>query len=104
MSSPTQQISLSAALPAPQGTSEERVLGTGAPPAQEPPAEVLDQVEHAARAHERLRESGRTVRFESSPVGGPPKIELCDAEGCPCRSLSPAEAIDLAAGLPLEEE
>lgn len=102
MSSPTQPITLSAAVSAAQDPADERVIYTDDPAAGSPPAEVLLEVRHAAEAHERLRESGRTVRFETSPEGGPPTIELCDADGCPCRRLSPAEAIDLAAGRPLD--
>lgn len=73
----------------------ENALGIEDPPGS-PPAEVLDQMEAAGRICRRLLESGQRLRFSIQPEGGV-KIELADREG-KMRAVSPAEALDIAAG------
>ncbi len=75
--------------------SGEHALGIEDPPGS-PPAEVLDQMEAAGRICRRLLESGQRLRFSVEPEGGV-KIELADREG-KMRAVSPAEALDIAAG------
>jgi hypothetical protein len=69
-------------------------------PAGSPPPEVLDQMEAAGRICRQLLESGQRLRFSVEPEGGV-KIELADREGI-MRAVSPAEALDIAAGKSLE--
>ncbi len=74
---------------------------TGQPPISasqgHPPREVLDQLEEAASAHERLRGEGRELRF-TAPEGASLMVELVDDEGATLRELSLAEAFAIAAG------
>lgn len=77
----------------------EHALGIEDPPGS-PPAEVLDQMEAAGRICRQLLESGQRLRFSVEPEGGV-KIELADREG-KMRAVSPAEALDIAAGKSLE--
>jgi hypothetical protein len=66
-----------------------------------PPPEVLDQIAAAGRVDERLREDGHQLRFTPAEPGGRTRIELCDREGNAVRTLSTAEALEMAAGKPL---
>ncbi|MGA7704127.1 MAG: hypothetical protein WB998_04450 [Solirubrobacteraceae bacterium] len=77
----------------------QQALGIEDPPGS-PPAEVLDQMEAAGRICRQLLESGQRLRFSIEPEGGV-KIELADHEG-KMRAVSPAEALDIAAGKSLE--
>ena len=65
-----------------------------------PPPELLEQIAAAGRIEEQLREDGHQLRF-STAVGQRIKIELIDRDGNAMRSLSAAEALELAAGKPL---
>jgi hypothetical protein len=65
-----------------------------------PPPEVLEQMESAGRICRQLLESGQRLHFSLEPEGGV-KIELADREGR-MRAVSPAEALDIAAGKSLE--
>lgn len=65
-----------------------------------PPPEVLDQIAAAATIEEQLRESGYQLRFDTA-AGGRTRIELHDRDGNVVRSVSSAEALELAVGKPL---
>jgi hypothetical protein len=67
-----------------------------------PPQEVLDQMASAAQTYERLSAQGRELRFAHDEVSGRTQIEVRDRSGNLLKALSPAEALDLAAGAPLE--
>jgi hypothetical protein len=67
-----------------------------------PPQEVLDQMAGAARVYERLNSQGRELRFAHDQDNGRTTIEVRDRRGNVLKQLSPAEALDLAAGGPLE--
>ena len=69
-------------------------------PPDSPPPEVLEQMEGAGRICRQLLESGQQLHFSIEPEGGV-KIELADHEGR-MRAVSPAEALDIAAGKSLE--
>lgn len=61
-----------------------------------PPQEVLDEIVAAARLGETMRADGQRIRFHTAP-GQPTSIEL-DEQGEAARSLSVAEALDIATG------
>lgn len=67
-----------------------------------PPQEVLDQMASAARTHEELSSQGRELRFARDERSGRTKIEVRDRAGNVLRTLSPAQALEVAAGAPLE--
>ncbi len=66
-----------------------------------PPPYVLEQIATAAGIDEELREGGHQVRF-STASDGRTAIEVHDSDGNAVRGLSIAEALELAAGRPLE--
>ncbi len=66
-----------------------------------PPTEVLDQIAAAGRISRQLRESGHELRF-SEGQGGRVKVELSDSEGKTVKDMSVSEALEIAAGKPLE--
>ena len=87
--------------------------GTGVPFALEPtvsldafpsspPPEVLDQMGNAARTYEALCSQGRELRFARDEQSGRTRIEVRDRAGNVLKTLSPAQALALAAGTPLE--
>jgi len=87
--------------------------GTGAPFVLEPtvsldafpsspPPEVLDQMGSAARTYETLCSQGRELRFARDEQSGRTRIEVRDRAGNVLKTLSPAQALALAAGTPLE--
>jgi hypothetical protein len=87
--------------------------GAGAPPALDlavsldtipssPPQEVLNQMGRAARVHGELSAQGRELRFSRDEQSGRTKIEVRDRAGNVLRTLSPAQALEVAAGAPLE--
>ncbi len=63
-----------------------------------PPPEVFDQIAAAARFHEQLREDGHQLRFFGGAPGEQTRIEVHDCDGNAVRTLSTAEALELAAG------
>lgn len=67
-----------------------------------PPLELLDEVAAAGHIEEQLRERGYRLRFFTQPRGQRTRIELCDRHGNTVRTLSTAEALEIAAGKPLE--
>lgn len=67
-----------------------------------PPAEVLDQMTQAAHRYAELSSQGRELRFVRDESSGRPAIEVRDRSGNLLKRLSPAEALDVAAGKPLD--
>jgi hypothetical protein len=67
-----------------------------------PPQEVLEQMGHAARAYDRLHAQGRELHFAHDEASGRMTIQVRDARGNVLRMLSPSEALQVAAGKPLE--
>lgn len=67
-----------------------------------PPPEVLDQMASAARTHEALSTQGRELRFSRDEQSGRARIEVRDRSGNVLRTLSPAQALEVAAGAPVE--
>ncbi len=66
-----------------------------------PPPEVLDQIAAAGRIGEQLHAGGFQVRYLADAGDGPMTIELHDLDGNSVATLSPAAALELAAGSPL---
>lgn len=62
-----------------------------------PPTEVLSQVQAAAGRYESLRAEGYEVRYSHEAGSRQPTITLHDRTGATIRSLSPSEALELAA-------
>ncbi len=67
-----------------------------------PPQEVLDQMGSAAHTYEQLSSQGRELRFARDEQSGRTRIEVRDRAGNVLKTLSPAQALALAAGTPLE--
>ncbi len=67
-----------------------------------PPQGVLDEMAGAARVHDALRAQGRELRFAHDGQSGRMRIEVRDAAGAVLRTISPAQALAVAAGKPLE--
>ncbi len=67
-----------------------------------PPRQVLDEMATAARVHDGLRAMGRELHFAHDETSGRMTIEVRDHGGRVLRTISPAEALDVAAGKPLE--
>jgi len=65
------------------------------------PDHVLDQITAAARIGAQLREAGHELRFFPAADGGRVQIEVHDRDGNKLGMLSPAAALELAAGSPL---
>jgi hypothetical protein len=66
-----------------------------------PPQEVLEQMGKAARVYDSLHARGRELHF-AHEASGRLSIEVRDARGNVLRTLSPYEALQVAAGKPLE--
>ncbi len=67
-----------------------------------PPHEVLQQMGQAARVYDTLHTQGRELHFAHDEASGRMKIEVRDTRGNVLRMLSPSEALQVAAGKPLE--
>lgn len=67
-----------------------------------PPPGILDEIARAAQAHERLRAEDRELHFAHDTQSGQMTIEVRDCAGNVLRTLSPSEALDVAAGKPLD--
>ncbi len=67
-----------------------------------PPPEVLDQVAAAGRISREMRESGHELRF-SGGQGGRVTVELSDRKGKTVKSMSISEALEIAAGKPVQD-
>ncbi|MGH2914272.1 MAG: hypothetical protein ACRDMX_04715 [Solirubrobacteraceae bacterium] len=63
-----------------------------------PPEEVLDAIAVAGDVYERLRASGRQVRFELEPDTGWLRASLRDESGRVLARLTAGDVIDLATG------
>jgi hypothetical protein len=70
--------------------------------ASNPPREVLDQMARAAQTHARLRAQGRELRFSHDGQSGRTTIEVRDRSGNVLKTISPSQALQVAAGAPLE--
>jgi uncharacterized FlaG/YvyC family protein len=67
-----------------------------------PPPQVLAEMAQAARVHNGLRAMGRELRFARDESSGTMTIEIRDHGGRMLRTISPAQALEIAAGKPLE--
>jgi hypothetical protein len=67
-----------------------------------PPPEVLDQVAAAGRISREMRESGHELRFSEGQEGRI-SVELSDRKGKTVKSMSISEALEIAAGKPVQD-
>ena len=67
-----------------------------------PPQELLEEMAQAGLIGQALREDGRELAFTSSAGELLPSIELRDTDGNPIRTITSAEAFEIAAGRPVE--
>jgi hypothetical protein len=67
-----------------------------------PPQEMLDQMASAMQIHDQLSSQGRELRFARDAQSGRTRIEVRDRGGNVLRTISPAQALEVAAGAPLE--
>ncbi|HEY2767759.1 MAG TPA: hypothetical protein VGI76_05845 [Solirubrobacteraceae bacterium] len=67
-----------------------------------PPPEVLEQMAGAAQRYDELTAQGRELRFARDEQSGRTRIEVRDREGRLMKTLSPSQALDIAAGGPLD--
>jgi hypothetical protein len=67
-----------------------------------PPPELLDQMAAADEINQQLRESGRELRFSIAEPAAGVKVELHDLDGNALRTVPVAEALEIAAGKPVE--
>jgi uncharacterized FlaG/YvyC family protein len=67
-----------------------------------PPQEVLDEMAGAARVHDALRAQGRELHFAHDARSGRMTVQVRDGGGRVLRTISPSEALEVAAGKPLE--
>lgn len=67
-----------------------------------PPPEVLEQMADAAQRYDELTAQGRELRFARDEQSGRTQIEVRDREGRLMKTLSPSQALDIAAGGPLD--
>jgi hypothetical protein len=63
---------------------------------------VLDQMANAAQTHAALSAQGRELRFARDEHSGRTEIEVRDQNGRVLRTISPAQALAIAAGAPLD--
>jgi hypothetical protein len=81
---------------APSGAVSLQTLPSG------PPSEVLEEMAHAAQIHAALSSQGRELRFARDEQSGRTRIEVRDRSGHVLKTISPSQALALAAGAPLE--
>jgi hypothetical protein len=67
-----------------------------------PPPEVFEQMAGAAQRYDELTAQGRELRFARNEESGRTQIEVRDRQGRLVKTLSPAQALAIAAGGPLE--
>jgi hypothetical protein len=67
-----------------------------------PAREVLDQLTQADQRYESLRAQGRELRFSRDAQSGRTTIEVRDRDGKVLKTISPSQALEIAAGAPLE--
>ena len=63
-----------------------------------PPSALIEKVAAAAGRDDRLRRSGRRLRFSHPASGHTVRVELLARDGSTLRTLSAGEAIEIAAG------
>ncbi len=63
-----------------------------------PPQEVLDAMDAASRAYQRLRADGRELRFAQNADTGRMTIEVRDLDGNLLRTIPPSRLLDVATG------
>jgi hypothetical protein len=63
-----------------------------------PPPEVLDQIALAGEIEEMLRADGEQLHFPATAAGERIRIEVHDRQGALLRTLSVAEALEIASG------
>jgi hypothetical protein len=63
-----------------------------------PPPEVLAQIQTAGANYETLRAQGCQVRYSYDEQARKTTVQLLDGSGTVIKTLSPAEAVDLAMG------
>ena len=56
----------------------------------------------AARVHDALRAQGRELHFAHDAGSGRMTVQVRDSSGHVLRTISPSEALEVAAGKPLE--
>jgi hypothetical protein len=66
-----------------------------------PPADVLDEMYTAAKVADKLRAQERELHFEPSDSGRV-VIQVRDLDGKVIRTVPPSQALDIAAGAPLD--
>ena len=81
-----------------QSSSGDGAATYAGPPAGAPPAEALFAVRAAGAVARALHESGRELRFSLTPSTGRVEVLLCDLDGIVCSRLTPARALEIAAG------
>jgi hypothetical protein len=69
-------------------------------PAGVPSSEALRAMRVAARVARQLYESGRELRFTVGPSAARVEVLLCDVDGMVLSHMSPAHALEIAAGSP----
>lgn len=72
-----------------------------AEPAGTPSAEAILAMRVAGEVARQLHESGRELRFALAPSPGRVEVLLCDVDGIVLSRLSPARALEIAAGSPV---
>ena len=63
-----------------------------------PPSEVRRAIEAASEAYDALSATGQQVHFELDQGAQAVEVELRDLDGNPLSTLSPSDALELAAG------
>ncbi len=63
-----------------------------------PPPEVLEAMDAAAQAYDRLAGAGRTLRFSPHRETGRLSVQLADRAGNVLRTVSPTAVLHVAAG------
>jgi len=63
-----------------------------------PPQEVLDAMDAASRAYQKLRAQGRELHFAQERSTGRMTIEVRDLDGNLLRTIPPSKLLDVATG------
>lgn len=66
-----------------------------------PPPEVVAQIETAGATYDKLRSEGHELRYSHDEQARKTTVELLDGSGAVVKTLSAAEAVELAMGAPL---
>lgn len=82
------------------GTPSAETVSLDALPSS-PPPEVLREMADAGAIYDGLSAQGRELRFARNTASGRTEVEVRDRAGNLLGRLSPAQALDLAAGAPL---